>query len=157
MDGIDDLFEYALDLPPAAREDLYARLAAEDPALAQRLRQLVAQQVQNPDFACHLPAAAAPAPGELRRVTLVVGDVAAAAAWYADVFGCPVRRQDARRAVLALGAVELHLVRDGLEPPSLTIGHRGLVAAGPTRSRDDGMAVRRLVDPWGNALEVEVG
>lgn len=157
MDDIDDLFEYALDLPAAQRQALFARLRAEEPDTAARLQQLVDGLVSNPDFLCHTAAERRPAarPCEIRRVTLPVADVDRAVQWYGEVFGCRAVRRDAGRGVMAFGAIELHLVRDDLEPPSLTIGHADVQAIGAAARRADGASALRLVDPWGNAIEVE--
>ncbi|MBL8729372.1 MAG: VOC family protein [Planctomycetes bacterium] len=157
MHDIDDLFEYALDLPEAQRQQLFARLRAEEPATAAKLQQLVEGLVTNPDFLCHTAAERRPAarPSEIRRVTLPVADVARAVQWYGDVFGCRVLRRDLERGVMAFGAIELHLVRDDLEPPSLTIVRDDLETMGAIGRRADGARTLRLVDPWGNAIEVQ--
>ena len=68
MDDFDATFEYALDLPAADRERLLRELRASDPAMAERLVQALREQLQNPDFATHTAAEAAPA--VLRAVTL---------------------------------------------------------------------------------------
>lgn len=152
MDDFDATFEYALDLPAADRERLLQSLRTSDPGLAERLVQALREQLQNPDFATHTAAEVAPA--VLRAVTLPVADVARAVAWYADVFGCRVVRQDALRAVVAFANLELHLVVPSLSPPALTVFARHFAGNGtPVRNVDGGRGLR-VTDPWGNALEV---
>lgn len=152
MDDFDATFEYALDLPAADRERLLRELRASDPAMAERIVQALREQLQNPDFATHTAAEVAPA--VLRAVTLPVADVARAVAWYADVFGCRVVRQDALRAVVAFANLELHLVVPSLSPPALTVFARHFAGNGNAERNVDGGRGLRVTDPWGNALEV---
>ena len=152
MDDFDATFEYALDLPAADRERLLQSLRASDPAMAEQLVQALREQLQNPDFATHTAAEVAPA--VLRAVTLPVADVARAVAWYADVFGCRVIRQDALRAVVAFANLELHLVVPSLSPPALTVFAKHFAGNGTPVRNVDGARGLRVTDPWGNALEV---
>lgn len=159
MDSLDDWFEYALDLPEAERLALLERLRGDDPELARRLEDALTQQVTNPDFLCRASStpASRPAPARLVRVTLPVDDVAAAVRWYRDVFGCRLVRDEPLAAVVALGDVELHFVARGLEPAGLTILRDRVADLGPGELRPDGTRALRLVDPWGNAIEVVDG
>lgn len=159
MDSLDDWFEYALDLPDTERRALLARLRTDDPELARRLEDALTQQVTNADFLCRASSTPAtrPEPARLVRVTLPVDDVAAAVRWYRDVFGCGVVREESLAAVVALGEVELQLVARGLEPSGLTIRRYRVTDLGPGELRPDGSRALRLVDPWGNPIEVVDG
>ena len=156
MDSLDDWFEYAMDLNEDMRAQLLAKLAADDPALARRLREALAQQVRNPDFLCQTrpPAAEPDRPDRLHHVTLQVGDVDRAARWYVETFRCETVHRDARRVVVAFGDLQVHLVRADLEPPSLTLVRPDVAEMGPSTRRPDGVRMLRLVDPWGNVIEV---
>lgn len=155
MDSIDDYFEYAMDLPESQRQDLLKRLKQDDPALAEQLQAALDGQVKNPDFLCQEqpPLPRGDEPDVLHHVTVVVGDVPDAIAWYSKVFRAELLRHDTQRAVFLLGAVELHLV-DERQPAGLTIVRRDVAAMGPSRRRPDGVRGLHLVDPWGNAIEV---
>jgi predicted enzyme related to lactoylglutathione lyase len=156
MDGIDDYFEYALDLPPDQRQQLLAGLRSSDPAMAAQLTRLLDELVSNPDFACHGTslAAAAAGPARVRHVTLRVGDLGAALRWYGSVFHCRVVQQQPDRAVIAFANLELQLVLGELEPPGLSVQAADVAALGATERLPDGGRVLRLVDPWGNPFEV---
>jgi len=52
MDGLDDYFDYAMDLDEAGRSKLMARLRKEEPLLAERLHTALTEMVTNPDFLC---------------------------------------------------------------------------------------------------------
>jgi hypothetical protein len=153
MDGLDDWFEYALDLPPAARAEALATLRRQDPAAADRVAAMLADQVRNADFACqaHAPAGAAEPPRAL-AVTLAVADVAAAARWYAELLHCPVVAASADAATLRLPNLDLRLVRGELSPPALTLRHADVSRLGAGARGHDSARELAIVDPWGNAL-----
>ncbi|MCK5944293.1 MAG: hypothetical protein KAI24_20065 [Planctomycetes bacterium] len=156
MDPLDDYFEYAMDLNEQQRADLLARLRDEDPGLAERLEHALTQMVRNPDFMCQ----SAPAPraaGEQDRVhavTVRVGDLERATAWYVEHFVCRLVARDERRAVLAFGDVQVQLRLADDEPPPLTIVSPDVAALGPSTRRPDGVRALTLTDPWGNVIEV---
>jgi catechol-2,3-dioxygenase len=156
MDSLDDYFEYALDLPEAQREQLLAGLRADEPELAARLATMLRELVTNPDFAVHGSSLSTRAaePAAIEHVTLAVADVARAVEWYHAVFRCRVVARQHDRAVLAFANLAVHLVADGLEPPSLTVSTADVQNLGATERRPDGARALRLVDPWGNAIEV---
>lgn len=156
MDGIDDYFEYALDLPAEQRQELLVSLRTTDPAMAVQLEHLLHELVSNPDFACHGTSLAATVdePASVRFAVLRVGDLAAAVKWYAEVFRCRVVSQQADRAVVAFANFELQLVLGELEPPGLCVRAADVARLGGTERRADGSRALRLVDPWGNPFEV---
>lgn len=156
MDSLDDWFEYALDISPAQREQLLAGLRADEPELAARLATMLQELVTNPDFSCHgtLLSTRAADPATIEHVTLAVADIARAVEWYRAVFRCRVDHQGPDRAVLAFANLAVHLVADALEPPSLTVASADVQNLGATERRADGTRSLRLVDPWGNAIEV---
>lgn len=153
MDGLDDWFEYALDLPPAERARAIASLRAQDPAAADHLEAMLAECVSNPDFACQTAAPAREAePPRALAVTLAVADVVKAARWYAELLRCPVAEQSADAATLRLPNLDLRLVRGDVAPPSLLIRHPDVLHLGAAaRAHGTGRELA-IVDPWGNAL-----
>jgi predicted enzyme related to lactoylglutathione lyase len=155
MESIDDYFEYAMDLAESQRQELLRRLRKEEPDLAKRLEAALADQVRNPDFLCQEQPVMrrADEPDVLHHVAVVVGDLDRAVQWYGEVFRAKLLRRDARRAVFAFGAVELHLV-DEQQPAGVTIVRHDVAAMGPSTRRPDGVRGMHLVDPWGNAIEV---
>jgi hypothetical protein len=156
MDGIDDYFEYALDLPADQRQELLTSLRATDPAMATRLEHLLRELVSNPDFACHGTSLAVTTsePAAVRHATLRVGDLAAAVQWYAEVFRCRIVSQQTDRVVVAFANFELQLVLGDLEPPGFCVRAADVARLGGTERRSDGSRALRLVDPWGNPFEV---
>lgn len=156
MEDLDDYFEYALDQPEVQRAELLASLRHTDPAMATRLEAMLRELATNPDFACHGSSlhATTAGPASVRAVTLRVGDLSQAVAWYADVFRCRIVRQDAARAVVAFANLELHLVVGLLDPPGLCVHKTDVARLGATARRADGSRTMHLVDPWGNPFEV---
>lgn len=156
MDGLDDYFDYAMDLDEAGRAKLMARLRKEEPVLAERLQATLSEMVKNPDFLCQRK----PAPraeGERDRLlatTLCVGDVTRAVAWYTRYFCCDVVDQDADFATLAFGDARLRLRRWDEGRPRITIMSPDVAQLGPSQRRSDGVRALHLTDPWGNAVEV---
>jgi catechol-2,3-dioxygenase len=156
MDGLDDYFDYAMDLDEAGRAKLMARLREDDPALAARLHDALTHMVKNPDFLCQRK----PAPraeGERDRLlaaTLQVGDVGRAVAWYTEHFCCDVVGQSEAVATLAFGDARLQLRRWGEDRPTVTIVSPDVATLGPSQRRSDGVRALQLTDPWGNAVEV---
>ena len=156
MDGLDDYFDYAMDLDETGREQLMARLRKDDPALAVRLQDALTNMVKNPDFLCQRK----PAPraeGEQDRLlaaTLRVGDVARAVAWYTEHFCCDVLGQDEDQATLGFGDARLQLRRWDEDRPLVTIVSPDVAELGPSQRRSDGVRALQLTDPWGNAVEV---
>jgi hypothetical protein len=153
MDGLDDWFEYALDLPPAERAAAIATLRAQDPARADQLEAMLAECVSNPDFACH---AAAPArandPPRLLGITLTVPDVAAAARWYSEMLRCRVEQSTADVATLRLPQLELRFVRGEATAPRLLVHHPDVIHLGAATRTEGTARELAIVDPWGNAL-----
>ena len=156
MDPLDDYFEYAMDLDDAGRATLLDRLRREDPEIAARLEQTLAQMVKNPDFLCQrAPEPRAPGQSDLvHAVTVRVGDLARAVEWYGKHFVCRVVSQDDRRAVLDFGGVFVRLCLWDDENPPLTILSPDVAELGPSTRRADGVRALQLTDPWGNAIEV---
>jgi hypothetical protein len=153
MDGLDDWFEYALDLPPAERERAIASLRAQDPAKADHLAAMLAECVSNPDFACQATAPARDAePPRALALTLAVADVPAAARWYAELLRCPVVEQSADAATLRLPNLDLRLVRGELAPPGLVLRHPDVLHLGAAARSHGSTRELAIVDPWGNAL-----
>ena len=153
MDGFDDWFEYALDLPPAERERAIAQLRAQDPAAADQLTAMLAECVSNPDFACQTAAPARAAePPRLLAVTLAVADVPQAARWYAELLRCPVVEQSNDAATLRLPNLDLRLVRGEHAPPALLLRHPDVLHLGAASRAHGTTRELAIVDPWGNAL-----
>jgi hypothetical protein len=156
MDSLDDYFEYAMDLPERDRNKLLSRLRHDDPLMAERLQAALGQMVKNPDFLCQNQDAPHSEDQEdrLQRVTIRVGNLERAKKWYTEVFRCSLVRSDANRVVLSFTTIELHLVADENEPPSVSILRPDVAKMGPSERRNDGVRSLRMVDPWGNAIEV---
>jgi catechol-2,3-dioxygenase len=90
----------------------------------------------------------------VHAVSVRVGDLDRAVAWYREHFRCEVVQVDERRALLAFGQTHLQLCRwDDAEPP-LTIVSPDVAELGPSSRRADGVRSLQLTDPWGNAIEV---
>ena len=156
MDSLDDYFEYAMDLPEDQREQLLVGLRASEPGLAAQLEAMLRELVNNPDFACHGSSLVARGKqvATVRAVALPVADVARAVAWYTEVFGCRVVRQEPQRAVVAFANLELHLTAPQLDPPVLTLVAPDVPGLATASREANGARVLRMTDPWGNALEV---
>jgi len=156
MDGLDDYFDYAMDLDEAGRSKLMARLRKEEPLLAERLHTALTEMVTNPDFLCQRqPAPRADGePDRLLASTLRVGDVDRAVSWYTEHFRCEVVRQQDDEATLVFGASRLTLRRWDEERPAVTIVSPDVASLGPSHRRSDGARALLLTDPWGNAVEV---
>lgn len=153
MDGLDDWFEYALDLPPAERATAIATLRAQDPALAGRLEAMLAECVSNPDFACQAAVqAGASEPPRVLGVTLTVPDVAAAARWYADLLRCPIDQPTPQSAMLRLPHLALHFVQGEASALRLLVQHPDVVRMGAATRLPGTARELAIVDPWGNAL-----
>ena len=156
MDGLDDYFDYAMDLDEVGRAKLMERLQADDPALAARLQDALTNQVTNPDFLCQRKPAprAEGQPDLLLATALRVGDLARAVQWYSKHFCCEVLQQDDQQATLGFGSTRLVLQRLEAEQPALTIVSPDVAELGPSHRRADGVRALQLTDPWGNTVEV---
>ena len=156
MDGLDDYFDYAMDLDEAGREQLMDRLRRDDPALADRLREALDKMVTNPDFLCQRKPAPRPAgqPDRLLAAAVRVGDLERAVAWYTEHFVCEVVREADGCATLAFGEVLLHLRSWDQDLPSVSIVSPDVAELGPSHRRQDGVRALQLTDPWGNTIEV---
>jgi catechol 2,3-dioxygenase-like lactoylglutathione lyase family enzyme len=155
-DALDDWFELALDLPPPQRADLLARLRADDPTMARRLEALLPGESSNADFNCRLATQTHERPPDhIEHITLAVDDVRRTATWYQDVLRCRVRHVGTDRAVLAFANVEVHLVDGSRRPQGLGVRCGDLSAFGSLgRSCVPGQTLH-VVDPAGNALELQ--
>lgn len=156
MDGLDDYFDYAMDLDESGREQLMKRLRQDDPALAQRLRDALENMVTNRDFLCQSKPAPRPEgqPDQLMATALRVGDLRRAVAWYTEHFVCEVVQQSEQVATLAFGEVLLHLRSWEQEAPAVCIVSPDVAELGPSQRRSDGVRALQLTDPWGNTIEV---
>lgn len=156
MDSIDDYFEYAMDLAEPQRVKLIQSLQKDQPEMAARLVQALGSMIKNPDFLCQeqpMPRAA-DEPDVVHHVTVQVGDLERAIAWYGETFRAKLLRRASNRAVFAFGSLELHLVGPGTQPAGITIVRHDVAKMGPSKRRADGVRQLHLVDPWGNAIEV---
>lgn len=156
MDGLDDYFDYAMDLDESGREKLIKRLRKDDPALAKRLCDALETMVTNRDFICQTKPAPRPEgqPDQLIATALRVGDLRRAVAWYTEHFVCKVVHQGERTATLAFGEVLLHLRVWDQEAPAICIASPDVAELGPSQRRRDGVRALQLTDPWGNTIEV---
>lgn len=156
MDSLDDYFEYAMDLAEPQRVELIRRLQQDDPSMAARLLQALGSMIKNPDFLCQVQPAprAADEPDVVHHVTVQVGDLKRATAWYGETFRAKLVRRSSDRAVFAFGSLQLHLVGPGNQPAGLTVVRHDVAKMGPSERRADGVRGLHLVDPWGNAIEV---
>lgn len=156
---LDQYFELALDLPEPKREQLLARLTAEEPELAAALRTLLANPRGRGEFACTTGRAGQHAPARLCRdtlhhVALQVRDIAAAVKWYREVLSCDVEYQDKSWAMLQFDNVRIALVVPEQHPPHVAVVRPDAARFGALTAHRDGTRSVYIVDPWGNSIEV---
>jgi hypothetical protein len=156
---LDQYFELALDLPERQREQMLSRLATEEPALAERLRGLLASPRGSGDFACSTGQCGQPA-GEravrdaIHHVALQVRDIGRAVDWYRSVLACELAHQDESWALLEFANLRVALVLPDEHPAHLAILRPDAARFGPLSEHRDGSRSAHIVDPWGNSIEL---